>query len=159
LPLVHYFLGRTYLEQHAYAEAKSELERDVAIEPEFAYNYEDLGIMYAELNQPEKAEAYFRQAVARNRELVNSWFGLAKLCRQAGRYREALDMADRAEALAPQSGSVHYMRGQILARLGEPAKAREEFDTSARLLKSFNDRLQVDPLGDKSADAQDASSQ
>jgi tetratricopeptide (TPR) repeat protein len=159
LPLVHYFLGRTYLEQRAYPQAEAELRKDIAIEPDFAYSYEDLGILYAQLNQPDKVEQYFREAVARNNELVNSWFGLAKLYRDAGRYEEALQMLDRTEALAPQSGSVHYTRGQVLAHLGQSAKAREEFETSARLLKSFNDRLQVDPSGDQSADAQDAAQQ
>jgi tetratricopeptide (TPR) repeat protein len=159
LPLAHYFLGRTYLEQRAYPQAEAELRKDIAIEPDFAYSYEDLGILYAQLNQPDKAEQYFREAVVRNHELVNSWFGVAKLYRDAGRYEEALKMLDHAEALAPQSGSVHYTRGQVLAHLGQSAKAREEFESSARLLKSFNDRLQVDPLGDQSADAQDAAQQ
>jgi tetratricopeptide (TPR) repeat protein len=159
LPLVHYFLGRAYLEQRAYTQAEAELEKDVAIEPDFAYSYEDLGILYAQLNQPDKAERYYREAVARNDQLVNSWFGLAKLYRDTGRYQEALQMVDHAEALAPQSGGVHYTRGQVLAHLGKSTQAHEEFETSARLLKSFNDRLQVDPSGDQSADAQDAAQQ
>jgi tetratricopeptide (TPR) repeat protein len=159
LPLVHYFLGRAYLEQRASPQAEAEFEKDIAIEPDFAYSYEDLGILYAQLNQPEKAERYFRKAVVRNSQLVNSWFGLAKLYRDTGRYQEALEMLDHAEALAPQSGSLHYTRGQVLSHLGQSAKAREEFQTSARLLKSFNDRLQVDPSGDQSADAQDAAEQ
>ena len=40
LPLVHYFIGRTYLEQHAYPQAEAELLRDTVLEPEFAYNYD-----------------------------------------------------------------------------------------------------------------------
>jgi tetratricopeptide (TPR) repeat protein len=159
LPLLHYFLGRTYLEQHAYAQAEAELQKDVAIEPEFPYSYEDLGILYAQLGQPDRAEHYFRQAIERNNLLVNSYFGLAKLYRQKARYPEALEMLDRAEVLAPQSASVHYTRGQILAHLGQSTKAQREFDTAARLLKSFNDRLQQDPSGDHSGDAQDAAQQ
>lgn len=159
LPLVHYFLGRAYLEQHAYPQAEAELQKDAAIEPDFAYSYEDLGILYAQLDQPDKAERYFHQAIERNPQLVNSWFGLAKLYRDTGRYQEALAMLDHAEALAPQSGSVHYTRGQVLAHLGQSARAHEEFETSARLLRSFNDRLRVDPSGDLSADAQDAAQQ
>jgi len=159
LPLVHYFLGRTYLEQHAYPEAETELQKDVAIEPDFAYNYEDLAILYAELDRPDKAERFYREAIEHNNTLVNSYFGLAKLYSKAGRYQEALAMLDHAEALAPQSGSVHYTRGQVLARLGQSEKAHQEFDTAARLLKSFNDRLQQDPSGDHSADAQDAAQQ
>ncbi|MFL6307709.1 MAG: tetratricopeptide repeat protein [Candidatus Sulfotelmatobacter sp.] len=159
IPLAHYFLGRTYLEQHAYAQAETELQKDVAIEPDFAYNYEDLGILYTQLNQFDKAEHYFRQAIEHNNMLVNSYFGLAKLYRQTDRYQDSLAMLDRAEALAPQSASVHYTRGQILARLGQPEKARQEFEIAARLLNSFNDRLQQDPSGDRSADAQDAAQQ
>jgi tetratricopeptide (TPR) repeat protein len=159
LPLVHYFLGRTYLERYAYPEAEAELKKDAAIEPDFAYNYEELGLLYVKLNEPEKAEASFRQAIEHNRELVNSYFGLAKLYRDASRYQEALEMLDRAEALAPQSASVHYMRGQVLNHLGQRAQSRQEFDTASKLLKSFNDRLQQDPSGDLSADAQDAAQQ
>jgi len=159
LPLVHYFLGRTYLERYTYPEAEAELKKDAAIEPEFAYNYEDLGLLYAKLNEPEKAEVSFRNAIEHNRELVNSYFGLAKLYRDAARYQEALVMLDHAEALAPQSASVHYMRGQVLNRLGQRAQSRQEFDTASKLLKSFNDRLQQDPSGDQSADAQDAAQQ
>jgi tetratricopeptide (TPR) repeat protein len=159
LPLVHYFLGRTYLEQHAYPQAEAELQKDAAIEPEFAYNYEDLGILYAQLNQPDKAERSFRQAIERNSALVNSYFGLAKLYRSAARYPEALEMLDHAEVLAPKSASVHYARGQVLTRLGQPARAHQEFDAAAQLLKSFNDRLQLDPSGDRFADAQDAAQQ
>ncbi len=159
LPLVHYFLGRTYLEQHAYPEAEAELQKDVAIEPDFAYSYEDLGILYAQIYQPAKAERYYRQAIEHNDTLVNSYFGLAKLYRGAARYQEALEMLDHAEALAPHSASVHYTRGQVLERLGQSAKAHQEFEIAANLLKSFNDRLQQDPSGDQSADAQDAAKQ
>jgi len=156
LPLVHYFLGRTYLERHAYPEAEAELEKDAVLEPDFAYNYEDLGILYVLLNKPELAEKNFRYAIERNTQLVNSYFGLAKLYQDAGRFKEALEMADCAVALAQTSASVHYTRGQILKHLGQTVEANREFETSARLFKSFNDRLQQDPLGDKSADAQDA---
>jgi len=156
LPLVHYFLGRTYLERHAFSEAEAELEKDAALEPDFAYNYEDLGVLYVLLNKPELAEKNFRRAIERNTQLVNSYFGLAKLYQDGGRYGEALAMADHAVALAQTSASVHYTRGQILKHLGQTEKANREFQTSARLFKSFNDRLQQDPLGENSADAQDA---
>jgi tetratricopeptide (TPR) repeat protein len=159
LPLVHYFLGRAYLEQHAYPRAEAELLKDIAIEPSFPYSYEDLGILYMQLGRTDRAERAYRKAIVLDRTLVNSYVGLAKLDRQAARYSDSLDMLDHALALAPESASVHYLRGQVLAKLGQKAKADEEFDTSARLLKSFNDRLQRDPSGDQAADAQDAAQQ
>jgi tetratricopeptide (TPR) repeat protein len=159
LPLVHYFLGRAYLEQHAYPQAEAELLKDVEIEPSFPYNYEDLGLLYVQLGQTNKAERAYRKAIELDQTLVNSYVGLGKLDRQAGRYSDSLEMLDHAVALAPESASVHYLRGQVLAKLGQKSKADEEFGTSARLLKSFNDRLQQDPSGDQAADAQDAAQQ
>ena len=156
MPLVHYFLGRTCLERHEYSRAEAELQRDAAIEPDFAYDYEDLGALYVLLSQPEKAEPFFRKAIERNDTLVNSYFGLAKLYLDGARYKEALEMLDRAVTLAPTSASVHFTRGQVLKHLGRPAKADQEFQASASLFKSFNDRLQQDHSGDRSADAQDA---
>jgi tetratricopeptide (TPR) repeat protein len=156
LPLVHYFLGRTYMELHEFSQGEAELEKDIAIEPDFAYNYEDLGMMYVLLNQPDRAEQCFRQAIERNGALVNSYFGLAKLYRDDGRYPEALEVLEHAETLAPTSASVHFTKGQVLRSLGQSAKSNQEFQTAARLLKSFKDRLQQDPSGDRSADAQDA---
>ena len=156
LPLAHYFLGRTYLERHEFTQAEAELQKDEAIEPDFAYNYEELGMMYVLLDQPDKAEKSLRQAIERNNTLVNSYFALAKLYRDNARYKEALEMVDHAEALAPTSASVHFTRGQILKYLRQTVKANQEFQTAARLAKSFNDRLQSDPSGNRSADAQDA---
>ena len=159
LPMVHYFLGRILLEQHADELAETELQKDVAIEPGFPYNYEDLGILYAESDRPEKAEKSFLQAIQLDRTLVNSYLGLAKLYRKASRYNEALEMLDHAVALAPQSASVHFLRGQVLAHLDQPIKAQHEFDTSDKLLKLFNEQVQQNLSGDRSADAQDAAQQ
>ena len=159
LPLVHYFLGRTYLQRHAFSQAEEELTKDIALEPDFAYSYEDLGILYALQHRLQEAEHSFQMAIKRNATLVNSYVGLAKLYREMDRYHDALNMLDKAETLAPQSASIHYTRGQVLTRLGQPAEAKIEFDAAAKLLKSFNDRLQQDPFGDRAADAQDAAQQ
>ena len=108
---------------------------------------------------PAKAAAYYKQALDRNRYLVDSCFGLAKLYRESGRWKEALAMLDRAETMAPQSASLHYARAQVLARMGERDEARQEFARSAELLHTFNDRLQQSASGESSADAQGAAEQ
>ena len=77
--------------------------KDVAREPDFAYSYEDLGTLYAQLNQTEKAERAYRHAIELDQTLVNSYVGLGKLYRHAGRDREALEMLDHAVALAPNA--------------------------------------------------------
>lgn len=156
LPLVHYFLGRTYLERHTYPDAIGELELQVAADPSFAYSYEDLGILSAQQDEPTKAEHYFLEAIQRNKNLVNSYFGLAKVYRESGRAPEALDMLNHAVDIVPQSASLHFTKGQVLKQLGRSSEARREFDLAAALHKSFNDRLQQDHSADTAADAEAA---
>jgi tetratricopeptide (TPR) repeat protein len=158
-PMVHYFLGRTYLQQHNYTLAEQELSKDTEIEPAFAYNYEDLGILHTMLAEPAKAEQDFTLAVSHDPTLANSYFNLAKIYRASSRFPEALAAIDHASALVPKSASVHYLRAQVLARLGRKQQADEEFRKAAQLLKEFNDQIQKDPSGTIAADAQNAAQQ
>ncbi len=159
LPLVHYYLGRAYLEQHAYSKAESELLQDVSLEPDFAYAYEDLGILYAERGQTPQAEHSFQQALERNALLVNSCIGLAKLYRKEGRLADALVQLNNAARLAPQAASVHFLKGQVLAGLGDATGSKFELKTSAALLSQFNEHLQQEKTGDQTVDAQSAAEQ
>ena len=159
MPMVHHFLGRTYLQQHEYLLAEAEFLRDIALEPEVASNYEDLGMLYASTGRAEKAKEQFRLALERDGTLVSSLLGLAKLERQDGRDREALALMDRAVVLAPRNASVHYLRGQELAKTGDATKAKTEFAASAELLKAVNDQLQQGASGDQAVDAQAAAQQ
>lgn len=159
LPLVHYFLGRTLLKQHDYLQAKAEFLEDIKLEPDVASNYEDLGVVYSQLNQEDAAINSFKLAIVHDPSLVNSYLGLAKLYRKSDRDRDALEMLDHAVELAPRSASIHYLRGQVFARLKEPEQAAKEFAESSRLLKAFNEQIQQEPSGDQTIDAQNAAEQ
>ncbi|HET9086419.1 MAG TPA: tetratricopeptide repeat protein [Acidobacteriaceae bacterium] len=154
LPLVHYFLGRVYLEQHAYGLAEAEMLRDIQMEPRVPYNYENLGLLYAQTGQTEKAIRYFREALQHDPTLVNSYVGLAKIYKRTGHYQKALAMLTRAEAIVPSSASVHYLRGQVLMRLGQPTAGHEELAASSKLLRSLDNSLQTGPIAGQPVDAQ-----
>lgn len=154
LPLVHYFLGRVYLEQHAYTQAEAEMLRDIKIEPGVQYNYENLGLLYTQIGKSEKAVKYFREALQHDPTLVNSYVGLAKIYRRTGHYQDALAMLTRAESIVPSSASVHYLRGQVLMRLGLHAAGHQELATSSKLLRSLDEGLQGGPIVGQPVDAQ-----
>jgi hypothetical protein len=80
--------------------------------------------------------------------------GPAELFRAGKQAMQALEMIDHAVTLGPECSSVHFTRGQVLAKLGQAKEARVEFDRTAELDKSFNDRLQQNRSADNSADAQ-----
>ncbi len=43
LPLVHYYLGMTYVRKQDYERARAEFQKDLALEPDAAFTYEQLG--------------------------------------------------------------------------------------------------------------------
>ena len=131
--------------------AEKEFSKDIELEADLAYDYEDLGIVHTQLAEPAKAEQDFLAAVSRDPRLANSYFNLAKLYRTSSRFTEALAAIDHAAALAPNSASVHYLRAQVLTRLGRKQQATDEFKRAGVLLKQFNDQIQNDPSGSLAA--------
>jgi len=153
LPMVHYNLGIIYKRGHEYEKAKAEFLKDIAIEPDVAYNYDELGNVYLVLEQNPEAKKYFEQALQRNSRLPTSWYGLAKIARAEKHYAEALKALDAADALDAKSASVHYMRAQILRLLGRKEEAQKEFAV-ARLEQETTDKLEQEISGGKYRDPQ-----
>jgi tetratricopeptide (TPR) repeat protein len=155
LPMAHYFLGRTYLERRQYSLAEAEFKKDAALEPDLPYNYEDLASLYAETNQLSESELNYRHALTLDKTLANSYVGLAKLFRDSGRWAESLKMLDSASNLAPESSSVHYLRGMVLAHLGDKVGARRELAETSEIIARTH--LRQEPYrGDEVGDAQRA---
>lgn len=154
LPFVHYSLGVAYRRRHDLERAKAEFQKDVAIEPDVAFNYDQLGAVCADLQQSGEAVRYFTEALRRDGHLASSQFGLAKIYREQGKYREALAALDAAGKLDPNSASVHYLKGQILVRLGRRADGQTEFQAATKMRRVETDRLEREVSGQSFLDPQ-----
>ncbi|HLN00619.1 MAG TPA: tetratricopeptide repeat protein [Bryobacteraceae bacterium] len=153
-PLVHYFLGVAYRRHHDLERAKQEFQKDVALEPQVAFNYDQLGAVSWELGQYDEAYRYYREALRLDSHLASSAFGLARFYRQREKYPQALAALDTAGTLDPTSASVHYMRGQILVRVGRKEEGRKELAIAARMLRAATDRLEREVSGASFLDPQ-----
>jgi tetratricopeptide (TPR) repeat protein len=154
LPMVHYNLGIIYKRGHEYEKAKEEFLKDVAVEPDVAYNYDELGNACLALEQNQEAKKYFEQAIARNSRIPTSWYGLAKIDRAEKQYAAALKALDAAGALDAKSASVHYLRAQILMQIGRKEEAQTEFAAVRRLQQETTDKLEQQISGGKYRDPQ-----
>ena len=154
LRFLHYYLGLTYKRQHKLEEAKQEFLKDRGLEPDVAYNYDELGAVSVELQEFEPAKKYFQEALKRDTSLATSWFGLAKIDKREEQYAEALTAVTKVERIDPESPSVHYLKGQILIALGRSAEARKELDTARELQRQVRDNLQRAVSGAKYRDLQ-----
>ena len=107
--------------------------RGAAAEPDVALNYEELGDVYSLMQQDDKAEKSYREAIRRERRLANSYVGLAKVYEREEKYQQALAAIDSASKVDPGRTDVHYLRGQTLMHLGRKIAGKKELETAVRL--------------------------
>jgi Flp pilus assembly protein TadD len=81
-----------------------------------------------------EAEHSFREALRYNAHQPASLLALGRLYQRQGKNREALAALDAAEKLVPENQSVHFVRGQVLLRLGRRDQAQAELATSRKLV-------------------------
>ena len=154
LPLVHYFLGTEYRRQNDFERARQEFLKDIAIAPDVAYDYDELGTVCYALNQIPEAERYFKEALRLDPGMGTSDYGLAKIYKQQGKYAAALEALRAAGAIDSRSSSVYYLRGQILFAMGRREEAKSQFDEAARLKQATRDELERKISGQHPADPQ-----
>jgi tetratricopeptide (TPR) repeat protein len=105
--------------------------KDIAVEPDEALNYEELGEVYWEMQDDANAEKSYREAIGRDPRLVNSHLGLAKIYERQQKYAAALGEADKAIKFDSQRTEAHYIRGQVLLHLGRKEEAKKEIAAAA----------------------------
>jgi tetratricopeptide (TPR) repeat protein len=133
LPFVHFNLGLTYLKKQDYERSRDEFLKDSAVEPDLALNYDELGDVYALMQQDVDAEKSYRDALRLDSRLVNSQVGLAKIYQREEKYSQALAAIDSAGKLDPDRTDIHYLRGQILLHLGRKAEGQKELEAAVRI--------------------------
>src|SRR5438128_12286496 len=89
----------------------------IALEPDLADNYDQLGALYTRLGKDEDAETSFREALSRDSKMASAYAGLAKIYQKQQKLETALNMIDEALHLAPDVTGGHFLRGRILAQL------------------------------------------
>ena len=99
-------LGAILLRSGRLDDALLHLQRAISLEPEFAKPYEDLGALYLERNDPERAVAAFEKAVSLGGPQSSAVKGLAVSLHRSGRTKEAEAIRSRyfaSSAETPES--------------------------------------------------------
>jgi tetratricopeptide (TPR) repeat protein len=140
LPFLHFNLGLAYLSKQDYQRAVQEFQRDIAIEPDIAYDYDRLASVLALEERDEEAERNFRQALRLDSRLVSSYLGLTEIYQKQEKYPQALAALNSVEKLDAENYRVHYLRGRILVRMGQPEKAKVEFDAYTHMMNAAREK-------------------
>lgn len=154
LPFVHYYLGGIARRRSDLPRAKEELLKEVEIDPDVAENWDQLGAVCYLLEDSASAERYYRKAVDLDKTMATAWYGLARIYQDSQRYPEALKVVNAALALEKQSASLHFLKGQVLLRLGREKEARVELAEGNRLARIAQDELARKASGQSMPDPQ-----
>lgn len=120
-----HLLGVIALQTGQAARGVAAIEEAIALNPNVAAPYNNLGRGYLDLGRPQDALASFDKAVALNPDFAEALSNRGSLLKDLGRIDEALADYERAIALKPDFAEAHNNRANALARLKRPAEALE----------------------------------
>jgi tetratricopeptide (TPR) repeat protein len=122
-----YWLGRLDYDAGKYASAITRLERVISLDPAYIRAYDNLGLCYEALNEPEKAVAQYREAIRRARLLGEPWpwpfLNLGVLQRKEGSPAEAEALFREALTIDPNFAPALYQLGTVLEDEDKPDDA------------------------------------
>jgi len=148
MPFLHFNFGYAYLGAGEYEKSEAEFRKDITIDPDLADNYYQLGVVYSLMQRPADSEIAFREALKLEPHRPGAWFGLAKIYNDQANYPAALHALDEALKASPDSEKVHFVRGQVLQRMGRKDEAKAEFALGKKLMdqKLSKDREDLQEL-------------
>jgi tetratricopeptide (TPR) repeat protein len=134
-PTYEYWLGRTDYDAGQYASAVTRFEHVVTLDPQFVRGYDNLGLAYEALNQPDQALAAYRKAVAINRTAAtrSAWpaLNLGIMLKNRGDLGEAEALLREAALDDPSMAQAHYQLGTLLEQQDHLDEAVAELKRAA----------------------------
>jgi tetratricopeptide (TPR) repeat protein len=110
-------------EQGDKAGALQALQRQVAVQPNAAPGWFNLGYLSEEMGQLEQAEAAFRRALEIDSKLDRAWYGLALSLIRQRRFDEAIVALRKNTELQPMSPYGWYQLARVHVDRQEPEEA------------------------------------
>jgi tetratricopeptide (TPR) repeat protein len=97
-------------------------------------------------NNTEAIKAY-QHALKLDPKMLDAHLGLAKVFQRQQQYEKALQELTVAGGLDPTSSRIHYLRGQILLKMGRTEEGKKELDTSIAMSSARRDQRQKELEG------------
>lgn len=125
-PHAHYTIGLADIQAQKWADARTELDAELKIEPGDPDTLYNLGIVDAQESKNPEAERRFEQVIAKQPGNANAQYELGKLLLDGGKPQEALPHLETAARLSPDKAYVHYQLQAAYRKLSRAADADRE---------------------------------
>ena len=133
--LVHYDNALEMAKKNEHSAAIDELKLAIKEYPSFNQAFNEIGVQYLKLDQLEKADEAFQEALKINPDAVSSLINRGITNVLMKRYGEAVPILRKSVEKSKQSAVAHYFLGQALANLGLFDDAEKELLASLELGK------------------------
>jgi tetratricopeptide (TPR) repeat protein len=148
LTFAHFYLGMAYSKKGDYEAAKAQFLKDIELEPDVVFNYDELGNVLFLMENDADAVKTYQKALKLEPKMLNPRLGLAKVYQRQEQYEKALTELAEAGKLDPNSSRIHYLRGQILLKIGHQEEGKKELATSVAMSSARRDQRQKELEGD-----------
>jgi tetratricopeptide (TPR) repeat protein len=125
-------LANLFKERKNLEEAKKEYLILTKIDPANYENYYELGLIFFNSNQQDKAVGFFKKSIASNGKHDMSYYYLGQIYYKSASYSEAKQAFMNALKLDPNNYKAHYYMGLVLRQQGDFEWAIKEFETSQK---------------------------
>jgi Tfp pilus assembly protein PilF len=133
----HFELANQAMSRQEWPAAIAELEWLVATEPDLSGPQLNLALVYQNMNELEKAEKYYRQALQSNPDNLNAYNQYAIFLRQQGRFEDAEKTYLLALDKWEPHGQTHRNIGVLYDMyMGDHARALQHFHRYQTLLET-----------------------
>ncbi len=112
-------------------------ESVVDADPEFAGGYYNLGNLYYDLKQYDRAAAYFQKGIALQPDFAEAHYNLGNLYYDTGKYELAIEHFEKVIALKPDFAEARFQMGNALYGLREYDRAAGYFEDAIGLNPQF----------------------
>lgn len=134
----HLARGLQWHQQGAIDAALVEYQQALALNPQSALAYYDIGVARYQQHRVDEAIAAYRQAVTLDANMADAHFNLAyALSHDRRELEEALAHFSRAIEINPTLAKAHFERGLIFDALGMPERAQSSYGLAVKLDPAF----------------------
>jgi tetratricopeptide (TPR) repeat protein len=119
------------------------------LDPAQSQRLAEMGHAHRALGDIREAQRLYDEAIRKDEQSAEAWWGLARIAMENARWRDALEPASQAARYQMRDWRFHRDLGYVHAELGERSAARQEQRAALRLAPSWHWeslRAQVDDL-------------
>lgn len=132
-----YELAVTLLDTGRIKEAIDELQRMLAVTPNFAPAHSLLGRAYANMGRWAESQQWCQSAVKLDSLLAEPYYVLALVYEHEGQFQPAISMLKKAIYLDRDMPLAHFSLAMLYKKAGETRQARRAFENSIKVLEKW----------------------